>query len=138
MRRVTPESERFWPKVDLNGDGGCWLWTAYCDPQGYPRFGVGITSEGTRRVVYAHRWAYESLVGPIPAGLQLDHLCRVRNCVNPNHLEPVTGRENHARGSKAMQTHCINGHEFTVENTYVRKNGCRTCRACKRERARCR
>jgi len=82
----------------------------------------------------AHCVAWELVNGPIPAKLQLDHLCRVRNCVNPEHLEPITQRINILRGEsfaakKAAQTHCIHGHEFTPENLYLDRRGrkCKTC-----------
>ena len=84
------ESERFWSKVDKNGPGGCWLWTASLNNRGYGRFGP----TGQRKLVRAHRWAYEAVVGPIPDGLVIDHLCGVKRCVNPAHLEPVTNFEN--------------------------------------------
>lgn len=125
---VRSESERFWAKVDKAGE--CWEWVAAKFPPGYGQFAVGPP---WRRVM-AHRWAYEDQIGPIPEGLQLDHLCRNRSCVNPAHLEPVTQRENILRGESmsavhARQTHCIHGHEFTPENTYPTKTG-RRCRAC--------
>lgn len=82
---------------------------------------------------YAHRLAYEGLVGPIPEGLQIDHLCRVRNCVNPEHLEPVTSRENTMRGDNwsakyAKMTTCAKGHSFDA----VTKDGKRKCKTCRR------
>lgn len=91
----------------------------------------------------AHRVAYEQARGPIPEGLELDHLCRNRACVNPDHLEPVTHRENLLRADTfaarhAAQTHCVNGHEFTPDNTYIRTRpeGGRECRACRKARNR--
>lgn len=126
MRKRNPH-ERFWEKVDTSGE--CWLWTAYLDYKGYGRLHVGD------KVILAHRWAYEALVGPIPEGLTVDHLCRVRRCVNPYHLEAVSATENVMRGESlpaqnARKTHCKRGHEFTPENTYSvgeKGRGCRTC-----------
>lgn len=93
--------------------------------------------DGERKVV--HRIAYELLVGPIPDGLQLDHLCRVRNCVNPDHLEPVTGQENMRRGYFGTKTHCPNGHAYDEANTYIFSNTRgrhRQCRTCTNQRTR--
>lgn len=127
MRKT--ESERFWEKVDFTGP--CWEWTAY-RLQGYGRFGVGGRGG---RIVYAHRWAWEHLVGPIPDGSIIDHLCRNRACVNPDHLEPVTSRVNSLRGYShaalnARKTHCPQGHPYSEENTYRMANGNRICRTC--------
>ncbi len=124
--------ERFWAKV--NKTETCWLWTGAHTPLGYGRFSVG-----QHRLVCAHRWAYEAVLGPIPEGLVIDHLCRVPACVNPSHLEPVTTRINNLRGigytaQRAAQTQCVNGHDFTVENTYVRPNRTRDCRRCRAAR----
>ena len=120
---------RFWAKVDKSGD--CWLWTAAVDPRGYGAFGGP-----NHRRVFAHRVAYELLKGPIPQGLELDHLCRQPSCVNPDHLEPVTHAENVRRGEcgshQRAKTHCPHGHEYTPENTVHTKEGWRTCRTCKR------
>lgn len=130
--RGLTDVERFWLRVDKGGPGGCWLWTGCIGTAGYGFFYTGV------RQANAHRFAYEAAVGPIPDGMQLDHLCRVRRCVNPGHLEAVSSRENTLRGHgpaalNARQTHCIRGHEFTPENTYVRSNRSRDCRECKRE-----
>ena len=131
--------ERFWSKVDQNGPvpahrpdlGPCWLWTAeYLMPNGYGQLGVGGAAGGMQ---YAHRVAYELLVGPIPDGLEIDHLCFVRHCVNPDHLEPVTHAEN-VRRQKARITHCPQGHAYDAANTHIGKKGERKCRACGRER----
>lgn len=110
---------------------GCWLWTG---PSRDGRYGT-IRCKGV--VIPAHRWAYEHFVGPIPPGLEPDHLCRNTFCVNPDHLEIVTPRENVRRsesppGINARKTHCIHGHEFTPENTQT-WHGKRQCRTCKRE-----
>ncbi len=123
------EADRFWPKVDRADEDGCWLWTAALDQDGYGLFWDG------RKTVRAHRWAYEQLHGPIPEGRELDHLCRTHACVRSSHLEPVTQRENILRGvgfaaANARKTHCLRGHEFTPENTYVREGGWRVCRQC--------
>ena len=117
---------RFWVKVQKRGPGGCWLWTGALGGGGYGAF----TADGRQQV--AHRFAYELLVAPIPPGLVLDHLCRVRHCVNPAHLEPVTAGENLRRGisANAVKTHCKHGHRYDEANTYRRKNGTRSCRAC--------
>ena len=126
--------ERFWEKVEPCPTSGCWHWTAAKDQDGY---GMFRWDGGARR---AHRVSYTELVGPIPEGLQIDHLCRNRGCVNPAHLEPVTNRENVLRGENfsaknAVKTHCDNGHEFDEGNTYIRR-GKRQCRACNREQTR--
>lgn len=88
-----PVAERFWEKVQKTDD--CWLWTASVKPAGYGQF----TVEDQKPPVYAHRFSYEQLVGPIPDGLTLDHLCANRRCVNPDHLEPVPMAENTRRGA---------------------------------------
>jgi hypothetical protein len=93
-----------------------------------------MTREGKK--VLVHRWFYEQANGPIPDGLELDHLCRNPRCCNPAHLEAVTHAENMARGKAAQQTHCIQGHPFDEANTYYRRSGTRDCRACNRNRAR--
>ena len=115
------------------GPGGCLIWTAMATKNGYGRFWDGS------RMVVAHRISYELHVGvKIPEGLQIDHLCRVRRCVNPDHLEVVTQRENWRRGKSitralADKTHCPAGHPYDEENTYQRR-GRRHCRICGRER----
>lgn len=105
----------------------CWLWTG-AKSNGYGQLGV----DGKNRLV--HRLSYELYIGPIPEGLIIDHLCRVRHCLNPDHLEVVTQRENILRGTaptaqNARKTHCKHGHPFDEQNTYVHNNG-RYCRAC--------
>lgn len=119
--------DRFWTRVDTAGD--CWVWTGKLDAGGYGNFRLSGYSE-TR----SHRFAYELLVGPIPDGLTLDHLCRNPACCNPAHLEPVTLGEN-ARRAKLAITHCPAGHPYDEANTYFR-GSYRECRACDRERKR--
>lgn len=116
--------------------GECWIWTAYTTPDGYGKFGTG-----DRRCVGAHRWAYEYHVGPIASCLEIDHLCEVRNCVRPTHLEAVTHRVNVLRGSRthaganARKTACKRGHPLTEANTYHQPNSNhRACRTCVRQR----
>ena len=114
---------------DMGYDTECWLWLGPVDKWGYGRMGKGML---------VHRFAYCEVYGEIPEGLEIDHLCRVRHCVNPDHMEPVTKKENILRGFapsaiNARKSHCIHGHKFTFENTIVRVNGQRQCRMCKRE-----
>lgn len=125
--------ERFFAKVDKDGPGGCWLWTGTLSPKGYASF------QHDTRNQFVHRTAYETWVGPIPEGLEIDHLCSVRNCVNPAHLEAVTHAENMARAS-ARKTHCVHGHEYTPENTChpLGNPGHRVCRTCRNAEARAR
>ena len=123
--------EQFLTRVDRRDDG-CWIWTGALTRGGYGKTKV------LGRTTVAHRYCYEQLVGPIPEGLQLDHLCRVRACVNPDHLEPVTCQENLLRGetfqaANAAKTHCPSGHEYTPANT-LSDSGGRGCRTCKRAR----
>jgi hypothetical protein len=107
----------------------CWLWEGYTDPAGYGHARV----EG--KVVAVHRAAYEAVKGPIPPDLEIDHLCRVRNCYNPAHLEAVTHAENVRRGRGgehwAAKTHCPQGHPYEGYNLYINKHGGRVCRTCK-------
>lgn len=124
--------ERFIEKVDKSGD--CWLWISSLKPAGYGEFHY------LGRIEYAHRWLFERTNGPIPAGHDLDHLCRVRSCVNPEHLEPVIRRINTARGlNKAanaiLNNRCWVGHEFNSDNTYIQADGGRRCKRCKADSA---
>ncbi|API54848.1 hypothetical protein BMW22_15850 [Rhizobium leguminosarum] len=115
------------------------MWSGATGQDGYARFRFG--GRGSKTGV-AHRFAYEFLAEEVSDGLQLDHLCRVRNCANPNHLEPVTPRENTLRGNtlaaaNAAKTHCPAGHPYDFKNTYVdATRGIRMCRACAAERTR--
>lgn len=135
-----PAWERFWEKVDLSGD--CWMWKASTYANGYGQFTVLGTP------IKTHRWAYQMLVGAIPAGMQLDHTCHTRavdcvsddtcphrRCVNPAHLEPVTPRMNSLRGNGLAGTYarrsaCKWGHSYDAANTRYSRAGARICRRC--------
>jgi hypothetical protein len=128
-------AQRFWSKVEIKGEDDCWIWMGSKARGGYGHFKV------YNKYPSAHRVAYELIKGPIPKGLVLDHLCRNPSCVNPNHLEPVTYRENLLRGmgitaKNAAKTHCPSGHEYNEENTYLSKRNQRHCKICMRERQR--
>lgn len=124
---------RFWSKVDKSGD--CWIWRGSRASLGYGQFPIG------KRMTLAHRIAYTFIRGSIPDGLVLDHLCQNTSCVNPDHLDPVTHRENILRGSSphainARKTSCPSGHPYSAENTYIPASGGRKCRTCHRLRQR--
>ncbi len=149
-RKPKDPRPRFWAKVDRDGPllspylGRCWVWTGATSPKGYGHFLL----DGA--VWQAHRAAYALFVGPIPEGLTVDHLCRVRNCVNFVHLETVTMYENTLRGNggrlagerMSAKTHCLRGHPYDETNTAWRKSArgrpARSCLACNRERDRAR
>jgi hypothetical protein len=137
LNRNGTQEERFWSRVDRNGPavweghGPCWVWTRPLDSNGYSH---GIGRE--RGHVFSYRLTY----GPIPEGMEIDHLCRNHACVRPDHLEAVPPRINNLRGMSvaainARKTHCIHGHPFNERNTYIRKDGgARQCRQCALDR----
>ena len=126
--------ERFTEKWVPDPKSGCWLWIASCNNKGYGNFGRN------NKTAKAHRVAYELYRGPIPKGLTIDHLCRTRSCVNPNHMEIVSLKINILRGyapsaNHARKTHCVHGHPFDGKNLGLYKKR-RFCRTCKNERSR--
>ena len=129
---------RFEKKFIPEPNSGCWLWLDCLNRGGY-----GVFYNGTKNVL-AHRFSYERVHGAIPKGKELDHLCRVPCCVNPDHLEAVTHKENVRRGRagqvailRKMERHsCRNGHLFSEDNTYHHPDGSRVCRTCERARKR--
>lgn len=135
-----PALERFLEKTSPT-PSGCIECTGGLNGVGCGQFYEGKSESNRTGKGYAHRWSYEHYVGPIPAGLHLDHLCRNPKCVNPEHLEPVTIKENLLRGigpsaRNAAKTHCPVGHPYSPENTYINPNqGQRICRSCGRDRA---
>lgn len=123
--------DRFWQYVDKSGPGGCWQWTGG-HSHGYGTFMVR-SDDGSERQVGAHRFAYQLVVGLVPDGLVLDHLCRNKSCVRPLHLEAVTQQVNVIRGDSAVWSdQCRRGHPFDVENTYIDPRGYRVCKTCRR------
>jgi hypothetical protein len=120
---------RFFEKIEKTDT--CWLWLGNTakfkeDEKGYGNFWFDSKNH------MAHRFSYEIHVGPIPNDKELDHLCRVRNCVNPDHLEPVTHKVNMERGEIATKTICKNGHKFTSNNTKIMPDGHRECKTCRK------
>lgn len=122
---------RFVAKVEVGSE--CWLWTGAQDSNGY-----GHMRDG-QRTVKAHRFSYETAVERIPDGLEIDHLCRVRLCVNPDHLEPVTDHENWIRGNQPGAIVVRNGRckrDHSMADAIIRPNGARRCRTCRNEQKR--
>lgn len=129
---LTPAIERLLRRVVIDPETGCWVWHGALQPNGYGTIGRGGKTAGNS---LTHQVTYRHFVGPVPDGLDLDHLCRNRACCNPDHLEPVTRSENIRRGLQGVlrppRTHCRNGHATTA-------NRCPECRAAAYQRARAR
>lgn len=137
---LTTWEDRFWAKVE-EAPNGCWLWKGALDPAGYGRFGSAVAGCRKGLTLRAPRIAYELVVGCIPKGMVIDHLCRTPACVNPAHLEAVTIRENTLRGQSfaavnAAKTICKRGHPLSGGNMFRSVAGFRECRACRRLRDR--
>lgn len=141
MDRRIPLETRLWSRVNKAGPTmprmttPCWQWTGALTAAGYGQISAGGAAVNGAKKYAVHRLVYETLVGPVPPGLSLDHLCRNRACCRPEHLDPVTPQENALRGVgpaaiRAAKTHCPQGHEYSDENTYRDKKNRRYCRTC--------
>lgn len=126
----TTPTDRFW---NLTREAhGCIIWVGHTTKRGYGRFYTGGA------VYSAHRWVWEQKNGPVPDGMQLDHFfCDTPRCVNPEHVRPVSPRENTLRSNSRAainrsKTHCNYGHELARDNLYINKSGGRVCRECQR------
>jgi hypothetical protein len=136
-----PAVRRIIAATRVDFDTGCWLWTrppSYAGQKRNPAAYPGMVYYAPNRRAHAHRVIYMAYHGPIPAGFEIDHTCRVTLCVNPDHLEAVTGAEN-MRRRNALVTHCPNEHEYTADNTAYRTSGqgytSRVCKTCERNRS---
>lgn len=132
-RKLRTDKERFMMCFEVD-ESGCWNWIRSLNHAGYGQFHIGSRVDHSRQMVRAHRYSYKIFVGQIPDGLTIDHLCKNRKCVNPNHLEAVDIRTNVLRGESfvaknALKTHCPKNHEYSVDNLYLYR-GKRICRKC--------
>lgn len=128
--------ERIESKFIPEPNSGCFIWVGALSELGYAMLSISTENKARRQKQFrAHRLYYELERGPIPEGLVLDHLCRVRCCVNPYHLEPVTSGENVSRGGRSLLTVCPQGHPYSGRNLIITKSGDRKCRECDRARA---
>lgn len=130
--KARPVMQRILERTEITDTGyetPCWMWTGGTNGKGYGSIGVGSRSDGPKRTRLIHQVTFEHYKGPIPEGLEPDHLCRVRRCWCPDHLEAVTHQENMRR---AMRDECKHGHPFTPANTFVNRKGARVCLVCRR------
>jgi hypothetical protein len=131
-RKTGPTEARFWKRVKID-PSGCWLWQGSTARSGYGQFRAFVDK---KKSGVAHRFSYQLYRAEIPTGMILDHLCRVHRCVNPEHLEPVSYRENIRRGLQGvLRTHCKRGHEQIGDNILMRGNGKTSCKPCRRASA---
>lgn len=131
-QEMKTDIQRFETKYIPVPESGCWIWLGSHNSHGYGQFHI------RNRGIGAHCFSYEHYCGSIPQGMTIDHLCRVRSCVNPHHLRVVSNRQNVLSGigltaKNAIKTHCARGHEFDLLNTIYRRTGGRRCRACRVE-----
>lgn len=126
--RYEAATDRIEARLDKTGD--CWLWPGGTSGNGYGQLTTLTGDERKQTTIKVHRAMYERHVGPIPEGMELDHLCKVKRCANPAHLEPVTHLENVQRWMTSI-TACPQGHEYTESNTYM-QGATRVCRQCRR------
>lgn len=125
---------RFWTKVTVGLEDECWLWSGSLDRKGYGNFSVAKNKSNK-----AHIFSYVLHYGLFKKGLQVDHKCKIRNCVNPKHLQLLTPKKNNERSSSpsainAKKIHCVHGHPFDKNNTIRYKDGYRRCKTCEMER----